>query len=76
MADKPAWRYQPEADMALAEARAAGAVVILVAWETTTSIAWRTIPGPSDAIGHGMVGMLTAAMQPDPEPDEPDEYAK
>lgn len=59
--------------MAVAEARAAGAVVVLIAWETTTSIAWRTVPGPSDAIGHGMVGMLAAAMQPQPEPEDDDD---
>lgn len=71
MNDKP-WVLAGEVAFAVAEAKAAGALVVLVAWEGgSTPFQVRTIPGPSDVIAMGMLQKLHEQMSP--EPDEPDD---
>ena len=64
------WRYAAEVAMALAEARAAGASVVLIAWEDASGYQWRSAPYGSTAIAYGVVAALGQHFA---QPDEPDE---
>ena len=67
------WRYAAEVAMALAEARAAGASVVLIAWEDANGYHWRSAPHGSTAIAVGVVSALGQHFALPDEVDEDDE---